>query len=82
MVEWANLQTFLGWCSVINIAFLMFTSLFLVLMGETVVGLHAKLFHLEKSAIRESYFKYLANYKVVTLIFNVVPYFAIRLMSQ
>ena len=75
------LTTFLGWCSVINIALLTISSLLLIALKEPVSQIHGKMFALEQKAVLQAYFQYLANYKIATLILNVTPYFALKIMS-
>lgn len=74
------LTAFLGWCSVINIAILLFTTVVLAFCGGFVKSLHSKLFNINLSELEVVYFKYLANYKILILIFNLVPYLALRLI--
>ncbi len=74
------LSSFFGWCSVINIGFLVFATLLLTLAGQFSLGLHKRLFDLDEKFLKESYFRFLARYKMLTLIFSIVPYFALQLI--
>ena len=75
------LATFFGWCSVINIAVLLFSTLLIVVLKESVSKMHAKLFGLEQSRIAEIYFRYLGHYKIAILVLNLAPYIALKMMS-
>lgn len=75
------LTAFLGWCSVINIAILLFSTIVLAIWGDFAKSLHAKLFGINPSDMDLVYFKYLAYYKLLILVFNLVPYFALRLIN-
>lgn len=75
------LTTFLGWCTVINIGVLVFTTIILTIMRGPVSGIHSKLFGLDPSALPAAYFQYLGNYKIAIFIFNAVPYIALRIMN-
>ena len=44
MISIEVLTTFFGWCSVINIGVLVFTTLVLMLMKDAISSIHAKLF--------------------------------------
>ncbi len=80
-----NLQTFttfLGWCSAINIAVLIFASIMLVLMRDFVAGIHGRMFGVSTEEISLAYVHYLANYKIAIIMLNIVPYVALRIMSQ
>jgi hypothetical protein len=79
IVEFANL---LGWCTLLNFALLSFSSIALLIAHKPISKLHARLFKLEQSEISIAYFNYLANYKILILMFNLVPYLALRIMSQ
>ncbi len=72
---------FFGWCSVINISLLIFSAIIVVVMRTYIAQLHSKLFNLNINDIKHDYFKYLAQYKIIIIVFNIVPYFALKLMS-
>ena len=76
-----NLTTFFGWCSVINIAVLLFSTLLIIVLKEPVSKIHVKLFGLEQSRVSEAYFRYLGHYKIAILMFNVAPYIALKMMT-
>jgi hypothetical protein len=74
------LATFFGWCSLINIGVLVFSTVVLVLMKESISGFHARLFGVKQEVLPPLYFAYLAQYKVAILVLNLVPYLALKLM--
>lgn len=73
-----NFTTFLGWCSVINIGLLAVSALAIVSFMKPISALHSKMFGLDEKDMPMLYFRYLGNYKVATLVFNLVPYIALR----
>ncbi len=73
-------REFLGWCSVINIGLLIFSGIFVVLFRGPISRIHAKMFDLDESNMSRAYFQYLAQYKIAIIVFNIVPYFALRIM--
>ncbi len=75
------LTQFLGWCAVINIAFLLLATLFLAFTRTFALNVHTKMFALSEEDVLRAYFQYLAQYKIVALVFSVVPYAALKLMS-
>ncbi len=75
-----QLTGFLGWCTVINTGVLLLATLALILMRDFTVRVHAGLFNLEKRVLEEQYFQYLAQYKLLIVMFNLVPYIALRLI--
>lgn len=76
-----QIQTFLGWCSVINIGLLLFSAIIVVLFRNQVSQLHAKIFNINKEDVFRAYFQYLAQYKILIIVLNIVPYFAIGLID-
>ncbi|RLA78296.1 MAG: hypothetical protein DRG78_15495 [Epsilonproteobacteria bacterium] len=72
---------FLGWCSVINIVILALSAIFIIVFNDTTIKIHSKLFNLDKIYLQQSYFKYLAQYKIIIIIFNIVPYFALKIIG-
>jgi len=72
---------FFGWCSVINIVLLMISALLLIFLKEPVAKIHSKMFSLDQKVIEQAYFYYLGNYKIATIILNIVPYFALKIIS-
>lgn len=76
-----TLQVFFGWCSVINIGILLFSSVVVVTIRETAVRIHGRMFNLDEQALSKAYFYYLAHYKIAIIVFCIVPYFALKLMG-
>lgn len=72
---------FLGWCSLINVALLSLTSLIIFLFKAPVTTLHSQLTGLDQQTLMPLYFSYLGQYKIVILVFNIVPYAALKLMT-
>lgn len=76
-----SLTTFLGWCSVINIAILLFSTLMMIIMRDLAVKIHSGLFRVAPEALPMTYLQYLGNYKIAIIILNIVPYIALRIMT-
>ena len=81
MVTLESLAEFFGWCTVINAVLLMLAGLFLSVARTWVVGIHTKMFGINESELPGAYFQYLANYKLAVLVFNLVPYAALKMMG-
>lgn len=76
------LLSFFGWCSVINIGILVFSTILLGLFDEFVKNIHSKIFNVTKEELDVVYFKYLAYYKLAIITFNLAPYFALRIIAS
>ena len=75
------LREFLGWCTVINFVMLMVASIAVGPMRGAFQGIHSKMFGLSEEDLTAAYFRYLANYKIAIIVFNLVPWIALNLMA-
>ncbi|MDG2388313.1 MAG: hypothetical protein P8M30_03230 [Planctomycetaceae bacterium] len=75
------LREFMGWCLLINVGLIGFSTLSLVLMADTMIKIHQRLFGLDPDVLKQSYFNYLANFKLLVIVFNLVPYLALKMMG-
>lgn len=75
-----ELTTFLGWCSVINLAVYLFSALAIIVFKRFTANLHSNIMGIDTKALPSLYFNYLGNYKLGILIFNLTPYFALKMM--
>ena len=76
-----QLTTLFGWCSVINIGLLILSSVTILAMRGPIVKMHSKMFSLSEEDLSRAYFQYLAQFKIVVLVFNLVPYIALKIIS-
>lgn len=90
-----ELAAFLGWCSVINITVLLLSSFALFFEPAWIRrifalayntgdmrALHATLLHVDAESLRQLYVEWLIQFKVLILVFNLVPYLALKLVRQ
>lgn len=77
----ATLTEFLGWCLVINSCFLVFTSIALLVFKTQILAIHHKLTDVSHDELHTQYFRYLANFKILIIVFNLTPYIALKLMA-
>ena len=75
------IREFLGWCTMINIGILALSSIMVVMFRSKIGEIHRKMFGLDEAVLHEAYFRYLANFKIVIIVFNLVPYIALRIMA-
>ncbi len=81
MLSLESLTQFLGWCTVINFGLLLISTLSLVAARPQITKIHAKMFPMDENALASAYFQYLAQLKVFTIVFNLAPYVALKMMS-
>lgn len=81
MMTLETLTVFFGWCSIINIAILLFTTFLLIGFKDIVTRIHSKIFRLQQHDLSLIYFTYLGHYKIAIFIFNLVPYLALKIIG-
>ena len=72
--------TFFGWATLINMALLLIAVLAIIFLRCPIAKIHNRLFGMSESELSSLYFQYLANYKLLVIIFNFVPYLALKMM--
>jgi len=75
------LCVFFMWCAVMNAGLLILMSLILTFAGEWIYRLHAKLFPMPRETFNAVIYSFLGLYKIVFLVFNIVPYVALLIMK-
>ena len=78
----AIMMEFFKYCSIINISILMVSSL-MIMTSDFVYNIHTKLGFWEgsKEAHKQLMYSWAGNYKIIIIVFNVVPYFALCMMG-
>ncbi len=75
----ATMTEFFKCCSIINFSILLIASIMIIMTKDFTYNVHSKLGVWEgsKEAHKQSTYSILGNYKILIIIFNVVPYFAL-----
>ena len=76
-----SLIVFLGWCTLLNFGILVFAALFIWLFGDLTRGIYMKMFGISDEQLSILYVRYLAFYKVAIMVFNLVPYLVLQIIS-
>ncbi len=74
------LTTFFGWIAVINIAYLAIATLVMMGMQSWVISVHQRMFGIDEKDLKLAYYTWLGNYKIMTVVFAIGPYIALKLM--
>jgi hypothetical protein len=77
-----TLREFLNWCLAINVGIFILSTVNMKLIGGWASKIHAKMFDVDATWVRQAYFGYLANYKIAVLVLVVVPWIALHLMGS
>lgn len=82
MMDMHSFTAFLGWCTVINIGVIVLVVILMATMKHCVSGLHCKLFGVNQPDMLVEYARWTGNYKLLVLVFNLVPYAALKVMMM
>ena len=76
-----TVKAFFMWCTIINLAMLIFSSVMLAFAGNWVYGIHSKLFPLSREAFNVAIYSFLGLYKIIFIAFNLVPFIALGIIG-
>ena len=74
-------QEILGWCSLINVALLLISYMFIVFAHDWMFRIHTRWFKLSSEKFDAIHYAGIGLFKMAIVIFNVVPYLALRIAS-
>ncbi|MHC4737473.1 MAG: DUF6868 family protein [Planctomycetota bacterium] len=74
-------RAFFMWCTILNVALLLLSSLFCVCAGDWVYQIHSKLFSIPREAFNVAIFSFIALYKMLFIVLNLIPYIALRIIG-
>ena len=74
-------QEILGWCSLINVALLLIWFLFIVFAHDWIFRIHTRWFKLSSEKFDAIHYAGMGLFKMTIVIFNVMPYLALRIAS-
>ncbi len=77
----ATLTALFGWMTVLNFAVMLITMAILLLARDWATGSQARLFDLPQKEVNRAFYTWLGNYKLLTLVFGLVPYLALRILA-
>ena len=76
-----TLTSFFMWCSIINIGFLIFLALVYMLMPNLAYQLQSKFIPISRETFDIVFYSFIGFFKVVVLVFNVVPWIALIIIG-
>jgi hypothetical protein len=76
-----TLTTFFMWCTIINTAILIYSTLFLWLAPGFVYRIQSKWFPISRETFNIVAYSYLGLFKLLFLVFNLVPYLALLILA-
>ena len=76
-----TLTSFFMWCSMINIGMLFFLAFIYMLAPNLTYRLQSKFISISRETFDIVFYSFLGFYKVVVLVFNVVPWIALLIIG-
>lgn len=77
----AQITALFKWMTIINVSLLVLSSVLVMLLKNIVCSIHAKLFGLTEAKAAMAVYCYLGMFKIMVIIFNIVPYIALLLIQ-
>ena len=80
-----NIQTFTAffkWCTIIHIGLFLVSAAMIVLASDFVYAMQGQMYNLPRETFDIALYGLLGLYKVLILVFSLVPYLALRLIIR
>ena len=71
----------LGWCTLINFVLLAWWLLFVVFAHDWTYRLHTRWFRLSEEKFDSIHYSLMGSFKLIVVVFNLVPYLALRIVA-
>ena len=78
----STIRTFLGWCTIINIGFLLYWFMMIAFAHDWVYRVHSKWFKMSVEQFDALHYAGIAGFKIAIFVFNIAPYFALRIIGR
>ena len=75
------LTTFLMWCTIINLALFTASAILCTLAADWVYRMQSKWFPISRTAFDTAVYSFFGVYKIVFIVFVLVPYLALLIMG-
>ena len=76
-----HLTELFKWMTIINVGLLVLSVALLVILKDVMKNMHSKMFDIKEEQIPVIAYCYLGMYKLLIIVFNLVPYIALSLMQ-
>ena len=77
-----KVRAVLGWCSVINIGFLLLWWLMFSFANDWIYRIHGLWFKIPAETFDAIHYGGIAAFKIAIFMFNLIPYIALRIVEQ
>ena len=81
-MDFQKLTEFFKWCTIINVALFILSAIIFLAAPDFIYSVHGQLFHMPREAFDVVIYSFLGLYKIVILVFNLVPYVALLIVEK
>ena len=72
---------FFKWCSIINGAMLIISSIMLMYAADFVYSIHSKWFPISRTTFNTAIYSFIGLFKILFIFFNLIPYVALVILG-
>jgi len=76
-----TLTAFFMWCTILNFALLLLSSLICLCAGDWAYRIHSKWFSISRETFNVAIYSFLGLYKILIFVFNLIPYIALLIIG-
>ncbi len=76
-----TLTTFFMWCTILNVALLLLSSLACIFFGDFSYRMNNKIFSISRQEFNIMFVSFIGLFKIFVIVFNLVPYIALLIIG-
>jgi len=76
-----SIRAFFMWCTILNVALLVLSSLICVCAGNWAYRIHSKWFSISRETFNMAKYSFLGLYKMLIFVFGLIPYIALLIIG-
>ena len=76
-----SIRAFFMWCTILNVALLVLSSLMCVCAGDRAYRIHNKWFSISRETFNVAIYSFIGLYKILVFVFNLIPYVALLIVG-
>lgn len=76
-----QIELVLLWMTLINFGLLLFSTVIVVVFRDAIYRTHSSMFGIDEKQFAQAVYTYLANFKVLVIVFNLAPLLAFYLLN-
>ena len=76
-----SIRAFFMWCTILNVALLVLSSLICLCAADWAYRIHSKWFSISRETFNVAIYSFLGLYKIFIFVFNLIPYIALLIVG-